>query len=378
MDTKPVMKFALLGGLAFGLIAFLALLPAAKPRTAGATANPLAPLLTCPNVDGSDNNKVTVADILSVVKKFPKEYGQTGYGPLWDLVSPYNSTSPTGTGKITVADIIAVIGQYNVTCPVVDTEVAKATRAIGDPLFMDILCDDAGALKYQAAVNCGGDEQFLTENASFLSSRGYFSTGIDVPGQGLHYVNLGLFDGVFNPVRPEGLVYNNGALMAQLYYGEGDVIGWGTDRDNNKGAVNTDAFPCTPDPAAPPTIGCGWDGANDGWHWHKNLCTTGIGTNPSITIMPSQQACSDWGAIRGITCTFPPTPNFTCNWQPTVGWMGHLWNWLPNANYTNAVDPGPNGLQECTAQYCAATESNGRFADCFPDAQNWNAYNCPQ
>jgi len=286
-----------------------------------------------------------------------------------------------------VADILAVVNKYNIACPLVDTQIAKATRAIGDPLYMDILCDDAGALEYQMAVNCGGDEQFLTEDASFLSSRGYQSTGIDVPGQGVHYVKAGLFDGVFNPVRPEGLVYNNGALMAQLYYGEGDVIGWGTDPDNNKGAVDTDAFPCTLDPAAPPNIGCGWDGAHDGWHWHRNLCTTGIGTNPSITIMPSQQACSDWGLQRGITCTFPPTPSFTCNWQPTVGWMGHLWNWLPNANYTNAVNPNTLGCQngntwpacgECGGGLCAAGEANGRFADCFPDAQNWNAYNCPQ
>jgi hypothetical protein len=45
-----------------------------------------------------------------------------------------------------------------------------------------------------------------------------------------------------------------------------------------------------------------------------------------------------------------------------MGWMGHLWNWQPNANRV----PDINGSQ------------NGRFADCFPDGGVWKAYNCPQ
>ena len=45
-----------------------------------------------------------------------------------------------------------------------------------------------------------------------------------------------------------------------------------------------------------------------------------------------------------------------------VGWMGHLWNHLPNSN---AV-PDVNGTM------------NGRFADCYPDGGIWKAYNCPQ
>jgi len=278
-------------------------------------------------------------------------------------------------------------------------------------------------VKYQTIVNCGGDLRFITQNPSFLLSRGYRTTGADVPGQGVHYVNFSLLDGVFNPLRPEGLVYkrigpedpganqgscydnvDNGGdgpkdaadpdcfsrLVAQLYYAEGDVIGWGPDRDNNVGAVNTEALPChNPPLGSPPGVGCGWDSGIDGWHWHKDLCTIGIGTpNPQLNRMATQELCAQWGLDQqGITCTFPPALNFTCNWNAAVGWMGHLWNWMPNANYTNAVNPSTLGCMngdvwpacgECGGGYCTPGESNGRFADCFPDVQGWNAYNCPQ
>ena len=377
--SRQIAKLLALAGLTFALLAFLALFPGGEPRIASATANPLPPLLSCPNLDGSTDNKVGISDVLSVVKHYAIDYGEVGYGPLWDSVMPYNSTDPAGTGLLSIADVLYVVQKYNQTCPVVDTQIAKATRAIGDPLYKDILCDPNFA---DPETNCGGDVQFLTENASFLAGRGYLSTGIDVPGQGVHYVNSSIWDGVFNPTRPEGLVYNDGVLAAQLYYADGDLVGWGSDRDHNKGAVNTDALPCT--------AGCGWAGAADGWHWHKNLCTLGIGTpQVTLTIAPSQSACANLGLGLNppVTCTFPPTPNATCNWQAAVGWMGHLWNWLPNANYTNAVDPNTLGCTggdvwptcgECGAGLCTSGEANGRFADCFPDTQGWNAYNCPQ
>jgi hypothetical protein len=353
------------------LAVLLLIAPGAK-RSAEATANPLPPLITCPNLDASPDNKVTVADILVVVQHYNKSYGQAGYEYLWDTVSPYNSTSPAGTGTINVADILYSVNGYGQTCPLMDTQLAAATRAIADPLFSSTLCDNDDT-PYVDVVNCGGDAQFLTQNNAFLLSRGYRQAGGDVPGQGVHFVNISLWDGVFNPARPEGLVYNDGVLSAQLYNVDGDVVGWGPDPDNNDGAVNTDIF-CTPVANEPPGTGCGWAGTNDGWHWHADLCTIGIGTsNPLLNRFPTQQECSDWGTQQGITCTFPSAPNYNCNWDHSVGWMGHLWNWLPNANYSNAVVP-----TECQPAYCATFESNGRFSDCFPDTQGWNAYNCPQ
>jgi hypothetical protein len=205
-------------------------------------------------------------------------------------------------------------------------------------------------------------------------------------------VNFSYWNGVFNPARPPGLVYKNGRLAAQLYYAAGDSaatlggdagVGWGSDPTHNIRAVNLEALPCTPEPSEPASIGsCSWAGSYDGWHWHANLCTVGIGT-PSAVAPPgvqSQQSCGQFAANFGLTCTFPQVDpvSFNCSWAAAVGWMGHLWNWYPNANFTNAVNPGPGGYNDCQAGLCSTGESNGRFADCSPDAQGWTAYNCPQ
>jgi hypothetical protein len=369
-------RLAKLGGIGLLLLALLAALSLApRARNAEATANPLPPLLGCSNVDASPDGKVTVADILMIVHHVGNSYGQSGYEYIWDPVMPYNDTSPAGTGKITVADILFVVHQFGQTCPAVDTQIAAATRATADPSFSSTLCDPA----YKTPVNCGGDPRFLTEDAAFLATKGYVRGSKDVPGQGVHYINESYWDGVFNPARPDGLVYKGGVLLAQLYYAEGGDVGWGADSSHNVRAVNIDSL-CTPVTGHPPGIGCSWAGGNDGWHWHSNLCTFAIGSPNAFTFPgpASQSACAADAAAAGVTCSFYPALNYNCDWRAQVGWMSHLWNWLPNANFTNAVNPGPGGLNDCTATYCAVGESNGRFADCAPEGGGWNAYNCPQ
>jgi hypothetical protein len=434
VKSKLILKLVALGGMMLALFALLA--SAAKPGVVSATANPLPPLVICPNLDGSTEpatmppdptklGKVSAADILVVQQHYGKSYGQSGYFALYDPVSPYNSTSPTSTGRIAAVDILYVQQRYGLFCPIVDTQIAEATRAISEPLYSNILCDPAFATR----VPCGGDPQFLTvdpANPAFLTSKGYRQASTDVPGQGIHYVNMSLWDGVFNPARPEGLVYKNmviedpgiysgsctdgldnsaadplnpggdgladGAdpdcqvyrLVAQLYYAEGDVINWSPNRDNNVRGVNTDSF-CTPAAGEPPGIGCSWNGTNDGFHWHAYLCTWAIGTS-SATAYPlppgsTQSTCASYATAVGHTCTaFYPAAGWNCTFKAAVGYMGHLWNWLPNANYTSGNDPGPSGLGDCQAPYCNTLENNGRFADCFPDPVGgpWLAYNCPQ
>jgi hypothetical protein len=165
------------------------------------------------------------------------------------------------------------VSHYGNTCPLLDTQIATATRAIADPTFSSILCDPAST----TAMSCGGDPQFLTENASFLAGKNYYPDGTNVPGQGVHYVNMNIGHGTFsafNPARPEGLVYKGGKLVAQLHFVDGSVPGWVA--------------------------------------------------------------------------------------SPNIGWLGHLWNWLPNANL---IPDRP--------------VANGRFADCFPDTGGFGAYTCP-
>jgi hypothetical protein len=263
----------------FGVAAAVFLFASSGGRPESATAaNPgatTAPLLSCPNVDASPDNKVAVGDILAIVQAYFNDYPATDYYPLYDLVAPYNPGAPANsTGKERVDDILAVVNRYFEICPPLDTQIATATRAIADQNFSSILCDPAHA----NAKNCGGDPQFLTENASFLAGRNYYQDGTDAPGQGVSYLNMTLGEdnfSAFNPARPEGLLYNNGRLVAQFYVVDGSVPGW--------------------------------------------------------------QA------------------------SPNAGWLGYLWNWLPNANRV----PDVNGT------------TNGRFADCFPDVQGWKAYNCP-
>jgi hypothetical protein len=383
VKSKLILKLVALGGMTLALFAMLALASAARPGVVSATANPLPALLSCPNVDGSTEpavppdptklGKVTVADILSVIQHFGKNHGLPGYTYLDDLVTPYNSTSPTNTGQETVADILAVIQKFGQYCPLVDTQIAKATRALSEPAYSDKLCDPA----LTTPMLCGGTLQFLTEDATFLATKGYFRGTIDVPGQGVHYVNLSLWDGVFNPARPEGLVYTDGKLSAELYVVDGGVVGWGAHA----------AGPCTPCPGAEHGIdlegaadgpqcspACSWAGGYDGWHVHHYLCTVHIGHTVAFAypgaLFPSigdtQAHCQSQAASGGsgtqcpVSMTSADVPCYT--WGKDVGWMGHLWNWLPNANLI--PDIGTSG-------------TNGRFADCYPDTDGWGPFNCP-
>jgi hypothetical protein len=321
------------------------------------------PILECADVNG--DGPVSGGDIGNVVTKFGQSSADGravpgGYHPLYDLVP---QVSPGGS--ISGGDIGVVVSDFGTSCaggP--DTQIAQAARAIMDPMFVSVLCDPL----YKTAqpqdlvpTNCGGSQQFLTENPAFLATRNYVSgSTVDVPGQGVHYVNLSAgpnlqWDGVFNPARPEGLVYDGGKLVAQLYNVVGDPasggVGWGPEPpppDQNE----IDAF-CTPQ--YPNTTACSWKGPYDGWHVHANLCMTWLGTQwAQFSIQPSDAACLAFHQSQhGGAGTY--------RWEARIGWMGHMWNHWINPN----VNP-------------ADVSGNGRFADCFPDAQHWTAFSCPQ
>jgi hypothetical protein len=305
------------------------------------------PLLNCADVTG--DTAVSVSDISKVVSKFgtndPTWTANATYHPLYDL-------NPAGAGAITVQDISVAVSDFGLNCGTispVDTQIAQATLALLN------LADPPGG------GACPGSA-LLTMNTACLAEHGYVGALIDVPGQGIHFFKASLWDGVFDVVHPEGLVYNDNRLVAELYFVARQIVGggcWpgGGDCSGNPPPDQVDIDNLTPacQPQAPATA-CSWAGSGDGWHTHFNLCQVHIGT-PSVHFTQAQDA----PACQNINDTEPG--GGTWQFFASLGWMGHLWNHELNLN-TNPADVG----------------SNGRFADCFPDTPtfHWTAFNCPQ
>ena len=352
----------------------------------------VVPLLSCPNVDGSADNGVRVGDILAVVGAYFKDWGTPNYYYLYDLVNPYNPETHAG-GKERVDDILNVVSHYFQTCPAVDTQVAQAARWAIQNVPMT-----------PGGTGAGGQT---------LAQLGYVQGSSDVPGQGVHYVKFANWDANFDPQAPEGLVYADGRLAAELYVVDGtqSSIGWiegaepdagyptfapsgsagscedGIDNNGDGKADTSGTGPTAPDPNLPPDPDCGngpspahmgpsdvnidtlcttspcsWIGP-EGWHLHYRLCTVHLDTPYAIAIpMPPGSTTSDCLADQNATpCSGPGCPG-AYTYQERVGWMGHLWSFLPNDNQVPDVN----------------STSNGRFADCYPDTEGWTAYNCPR
>jgi hypothetical protein len=345
-----------------GLMALAALFLVIGARSSGQieASHPTTPqpLLYCADVNG--DTAVAVGDISRVVARFGANdatYTATAtYHPLYDL-------NPAGTGAITVQDITTVVSDFGLNCGLVspvDTQVAQATVAM-----LNIADVPGGPVCNFTAL--------LTENVTCLAEHGYYRSSTDVPGQGVHYVSDDYWDGLFNLNPPEGMIYNNGRLVAQLYYVEGDNttgdgdpskggVGWGPEPlPSPPNQIQIDSF-CVPNP---PNTVCSWAGTRDTWHLHYDLCTVAIGTPQAAAIpgVASQAQCDNLQNGGWPPCGGPC--GGTHEWDMRVGWMGHLWNHQLNPN-SNPNDPsgGPFG--------------NGRFADCAPDVEHWGSYTCPQ
>ncbi|MEX2160172.1 MAG: hypothetical protein WEB04_12295 [Dehalococcoidia bacterium] len=344
-----------------GLLAVMALFavllsggtqPEALQAASPGSAN--APLLSCADVDG-DGTVGLFGDIFAVAFLFGADADDSGtgepdgYHPLYDVGD--------GNGDIDLfSDIFGVAFDFGAVCPAVDTQVAKATLW--------------GIANLPSADDAAG--------IAALQALGYYRGSTDVSGQGVHYTKLQNWDATFDPEAPEGIVYNNGQLAAQLYVVEGGQplpappgVGWGTY------AASSFPPPTTPHdvdleapangapdgPACSPA--CSWVGG-EGWHLHYYLCTIDIGTASAMAIpaviVPSVQTdagCKSFGGNDPL-CTVPITTTPCYRWGQNVGWMGHLWNHELNPN--QIPDTGGN---------------NGRFADCVPDGSGWKAFNCP-
>jgi len=182
-------------------------------------------------------------------------------------------------------------------------------------------------------------------------------------------------------------------------------------------AIHPDCVRASDGPQCSPA--CSWAGTYDGWHLHYYLCTYSIGTS-GATALPgtaTAQACATAGG-GDPPCTVPVTTQPCYRWGQNVGWMGHLWNHLPNLNIvedgvtpnqicsdgddndndtfidgadtdcqggnppgeggscSDGVDNESDGVTDAADPDC----QNGRFVDCFPDTLDgwhWGPFTCP-
>jgi hypothetical protein len=200
--------------------------------------------------------------------------------------------------------VVVVFGE---PCPLLETQVARATLwAVRD------------------------HPEVLVENANALAKLGYVQFSQELANQGTHYIQAPVaWDGAFDPEQPEGLVYRGGKLAAQLYYIEGDAIGWGPE-PAPKGGVDIDSI-CAP-------VACSWSGGGDLWHMHTDHCLLNMGMSQATThTAASETECEMLHNASGFGGEW--------YWDSRFGWMNHVWNHVLNP----AVNPLDHG--------------NGRFVD---------------
>jgi hypothetical protein len=117
---------------------------------------------------------------------------------------------------------------------------------------------------------------------------GYFQVTQFIPGLGLHMANLKIRQDVFDPTRPQLLLYMPRASGGYELAGVGYTF-----------VHNSDV---------PPP---GFAGGQDVWHFHSNLCFL---SNGSVTITPTRRACR---ARSGL-------------FQKQTAWLLHAWIWRAN------------------------------------------------
>jgi hypothetical protein len=117
---------------------------------------------------------------------------------------------------------------------------------------------------------------------------GYFQVTQFIPGLGLHMANLAIRQDVFDPARPQLLLYMPWADGGYRLAGVGYTF-----------VHNSDV---------PPP---GFAGGEDVWHFHSNLCFL---SNGSVTITPTREACR---ARSGL-------------FQKQTAWLLHAWIWKAN------------------------------------------------
>jgi glucose/arabinose dehydrogenase len=239
------------------------------------TATPLNPdPYYCFDVDG--DGAVDVTDVMLVASAYGTRFGEAGYTRLrdWNADRVINS-----------ADIMGTLEDFTASCPLVDRQIRAATV---------------------------GMEQY--QNIDVAIAAGYQQITPYIPGQGRHMskggvAGLGNFDLFWDPADPESLLYEPDASTPG---------GW-----RLGGAMYVIPYALT---TIPPD---GFDGNDDSWHYHNNLCiwSNGAGVQEDVP----QATCLS--RPQGV-------------WIEKAGWLLHLWNYHLNpvgrfVEVNNELTAGP-------------------------------------
>ncbi|MGK2947300.1 MAG: hypothetical protein ACSLFP_01885 [Acidimicrobiales bacterium] len=186
-----------------------------------------------------------------------------------------------------------------ITCDPTDTEINDGHH--GDTTFMSVYTEPKGAL---SADDCRALDEQTTAAREFVAqfptvadaeAAGWVEVAVWSPGQGVHYADLSRLTGPFDPERPNWLMYDGNMPMSRL-----------------TGMMYlVDSGPLPP---------AGFQGDNDHWHRHGELCTT---VKDGHFFIASEHATDEECAALGGT-------NITYDTQ----WMLHVWmpfydGWIP-------------------------------------------------
>ncbi len=212
--------------------------------------------------------------------------------------TPYFCSDVDGNKYVNAADLALIANQFNKRFG--QTGYARLKDWNSDRVINS--ADLAGTASYMGKYPGGlcplVDQQIRTavaavekyQNINTAIADGYTQITQFVPGQGRHMVKNSLLDTVMAFDQPEGLLYEPDSstpggwrLGGQMYV---------MPRAQN------------------PTLPDGFDGLDDGWHSHDWLCFYPNGT----VTLDDQPTCTSRGG----------------SYQTDVGWLLHLWGYVPN------------------------------------------------
>lgn len=226
----------------------------------------------CMDVNG--DRVVNPGDQAIIASVYGKKFGQAGYSRLRDFNG--DRVINVGDQAKVAGDLVKYTGQQ---CPVIDQQIRDATEAMENAGF---------------------------ENINNAFAAGYAQTTPFIPGMGRHLskggvAGLGTLDTTFNPLAPEGLLYEPDSSTPG---------GW-----RLGGALYIVPYQLTI-PAGgtngiPPV---GFPTNEDGWHYHDGLCLWANGAGVAQNTTQSQ-------CLSGH-------PGQNPVWIEKAGWLLHLWNFV--------------------------------------------------